>query len=241
MRQHHTIVHGESLCYDKQECPFCSETFKAYHKNNRRFCSQECKGKALNTGEDNPNYNGGPAILECERCGEEFTKQRSQRDKGRFCSHSCKAKWLYKNGVIEPPSGRNKGGEEQPCSWCGNEIYIPPAELEWYENHYCNNNCRAKHHAERFSGENHPNWKEDTPNDRLYQTRGWKETRKKALERDGYECQVCGSTEQLEVHHIQPVSDGGAKFDVDNTVTLCMPHHQRCEGWNLRPDTRGQE
>mgnify|MGYP002760721558 FL=1 len=57
-------------------------------------------------------------------------------------------------------------------------------------------------------------------------TESWAQIRKKALERDEYECQYCGVEEpvaMLEVHHIIPVRlDGGD--ELENLVTLC----QRC-------------
>ena len=39
-------------------------------------------------------------------------------------------------------------------------------------------------------------------------------------ERDGYRCRHCGSTENLEIDHIQPIARGG-KSTIDNLQTLC--------------------
>ena len=49
------------------------------------------------------------------------------------------------------------------------------------------------------------------------------------LERDGYRCTKCGSTERLEVDHIVPVSRGGA-HTVANGRTLCRRHHLEVTG-----------
>jgi RNA-directed DNA polymerase len=49
----------------------------------------------------------------------------------------------------------------------------------------------------------------------------WWETRAKVLQRDGNHCVQCGSTEELEVHHLKPT--GGN--DVDNLLTLCQTCH----------------
>ena len=49
----------------------------------------------------------------------------------------------------------------------------------------------------------------------------WKVIREKVLKRDNYTCQDCGKKDNLEVHHIKPIKDGGEEFDEDNCVTLC--------------------
>jgi len=98
------------------------------------------------------------------------------------------------------------------------------------------------------TGEDHHRWKPDKPPRRLYASKAWEQARQKVLERDNHCCQACGMTEErhkevfnqgIHVHHIQPVSAGGPKFDADNLVTLCNEHHHRYEGLYLRPDTRG--
>jgi hypothetical protein len=52
----------------------------------------------------------------------------------------------------------------------------------------------------------------------------WDRRRKKILERDGHECQKCGSTSNLEVDHIVPISQGGGHGS-DNLQTLCHDCH----------------
>lgn len=48
-----------------------------------------------------------------------------------------------------------------------------------------------------------------------------------ALERDGYRCQICGTTKRLTVHHIVPRSHGGG-HELDNLITLCEEFGQGC-------------
>lgn len=88
------------------------------------------------------------------------------------------------------------------------------------------------------TGPDNPQWKENTAPHLLYQTKKWKETRKEVLERDNHECQACGIEENLHIHHIRPVAEGGARFELNNLVTLCDTHHREWEGLYLRPDTR---
>lgn len=51
-----------------------------------------------------------------------------------------------------------------------------------------------------------------------------KEERENILERDNYMCQNCLSEDNLEVHHIIPISKGGDKED-KNLCTLCFDCH----------------
>jgi len=89
------------------------------------------------------------------------------------------------------------------------------------------------------TGSDHPRWKEDKAPHRFYQSKEWQETRQEVLERDNHECQACGETENLHVHHITPVSAGGPRYELNNLVTLCDTHHREWEGLYLRPDNRG--
>lgn len=56
-------------------------------------------------------------------------------------------------------------------------------------------------------------------------TRRWKELAARIIERDGV-CSVCGSDENLSVDHVVPISKGGAVWDEDNLVTMCMTHNR---------------
>ncbi|MBE6331995.1 MAG: HNH endonuclease [Bacteroidales bacterium] len=68
--------------------------------------------------------------------------------------------------------------------------------------------------------------------DLLFDVR-WKRKRARILDRDGYKCVVCGSTENLTVHHKQyHVDKDGRKhvpwdYDDKYLVTLCNVCHRR--------------
>lgn len=57
-------------------------------------------------------------------------------------------------------------------------------------------------------------------------TRKWKELAARIIERDGV-CCVCGTDENLSVDHIIPISAGGAVWDEENLVTMCMTHNRQ--------------
>lgn len=53
------------------------------------------------------------------------------------------------------------------------------------------------------------------------------------LQRDGYQCLLCGSSGPLEVHHIQRWVDAPLlRFKKSNGATLCRECHQKGHGGN---------
>lgn len=55
----------------------------------------------------------------------------------------------------------------------------------------------------------------------------WEDRRKQVLDRDGYECQKCGTTDTtLHVHHVTPISEGGS-HRLSNLETLCERCHAK--------------
>lgn len=73
----------------------------------------------------------------------------------------------------------------------------------------------------------------------IYHSLHWRLARTRALARDGRRCTVarllggeCSAT--LHVHHIRPVSEGGAPFELDNLGTACDSHHPVWESLRRR-------
>lgn len=55
---------------------------------------------------------------------------------------------------------------------------------------------------------------------------------KKGKVRDLYTCQICGSADYVEGHHIMNYQYGGAA-SVDNIVTLCRKCHKQVHRGNI--------
>lgn len=54
----------------------------------------------------------------------------------------------------------------------------------------------------------------------------WMRLRCEIYKRDDYQCQHCGAEHcEIHAHHVTPVSEGGAKWDEDNLLTLCVGCH----------------
>jgi 5-methylcytosine-specific restriction endonuclease McrA len=49
---------------------------------------------------------------------------------------------------------------------------------------------------------------------------------RQVLERDGWRCQVCGSMQNLQVHHLKFRSQSGGDEE-QNLITLCTECHER--------------
>lgn len=69
----------------------------------------------------------------------------------------------------------------------------------------------------------------------IYSSRRWKSARAAAIRRDGRSCTVARllggdcSRGPLHVHHVVPLEDDGAPFDLDNLGTTCARHHPTWE------------
>ena len=55
--------------------------------------------------------------------------------------------------------------------------------------------------------------------------RRWAAARQRVLNRDGWRCKKCGRPGRLEVHHIVPLHQGGAGYDLDNLEAMCRGCH----------------
>lgn len=79
----------------------------------------------------------------------------------------------------------------------------------------------------KCSGPNHYNFKGVyETNRKLRQSPMYRKWKKEVLNRDNYQCQLCGSEKQLHAHHIKPFSIfPDLRFDVSNGLTLCSTCH----------------
>jgi 5-methylcytosine-specific restriction endonuclease McrA/endogenous inhibitor of DNA gyrase (YacG/DUF329 family) len=60
----------------------------------------------------------------------------------------------------------------------------------------------------------------------------WRSIRAKVRARDGHRCQSCGSTANLQVHHIQPFRNQ-RRHDLADLITLCASCHTKVERGTL--------
>lgn len=208
---HRSMAHGPPT----RECKNCNDEFKVPPNNkDKKFCSKECY------------ISYGNIETVCHTCESEITVTRSrfERNNRLFCSKEC----VNFEGKGNPFFGKthNNLSEKLPSGedhWMYGRDRPEHAEL-MKELHSGEDNPM---HGVR--GENAPNWQGGDWMDQSWRrTADWYEARDETLERDDHECQDCGKQEgSLHVHHIEPVSEGGGKFDTDNLITLCPEHHYK--------------
>lgn len=238
LRIHHKSVHGRSL--PNRECGRCGAKF--YCKHDRKYCSAECRYERReldHTGSNNPNYTGAKETTTCETCDAEFEYYPSDKE-GRFCPACVTSEtWQNPPALTDEANPNYAGGKlTLTCDVCECRFERYPGNVG-DGGTLCSNDCRAAWLSDEYSGDGHPNW--DGGPTGSYGP-GWRRVRERALERDGYQCVLCGAgAEQLgrnpDVHHIvpvrafleTPVTTLADAHTIDNVVCLCGSCHRRVE------------
>jgi len=224
--------------YDTYTCQHCGEEFEGRKDRTNNYCSNEC----------NISSQRDRVQLTCPVCGDDFEVEQAQSERRRCCSRECYGKWRTENIV----------GEEHPnhvkpvtvtCDYCGEKIERNKSRVEPYDTQFCDHSCYSQYMS-TIHGEEHPLWQ---GGEEYNYGQNWEEQREKRLERDDYECVVCGIADEehkeetgqgLHVHHIKPRRDflkenGELDYEeankITNLITLCNEHHRKWEGIPLRP------
>jgi len=132
----------------------------------------------------------------------------------------------------------DRGTRELECDGCDATVVRRSSNITG-EHVFCGDDCQYEWLSEAFTGEGHPNWKGgSTPN----YGPGWRRAKRRALERDGRECVLCGATaaeigRNPDVHHIVPVrafletpvtTERDAHYPA-NLACLCPTCHRKTE------------
>lgn len=241
LKEHHKSQHGEEVSgLIKGICPSCGDSRDRYRGRIPRtegYC-RDCFDGVMSgwKGENNPNWRGGMIEKKCEYCDENFESYESE---GRVYCSKC---WSDYSKEIHSGTKKNPNWTEREdvvCSECGEIMNIPQYRPK---PNYCGD-CFDGKRGKIWGGENSPLYQGGTTD---YFGPNWKEQRKKALERDNFECVICGMANEIHkeefnqsihVHHIRPrkefVEDG--EFDyteankIDNLISLCNSHHRSVE------------
>jgi len=241
---HHSSVHDERL--PNRKCDRCGERF--YSESARAYCSEECHDVAVSyTGADNPNYRGGKETTACDICGDEFEYYPSEKD-GLYCAECVENEpWRPRPSLEGEANPRWAGGKiSLSCHSCGDTVERHPSEVAG-EVTFCGPDCQAEWLSDAFTGEGHPNWE---GGDTGPYGKGWNRVRRQALERDGYECVVCGKSKaeigrNPDVHHIVPVRafeqsdeyDRTDAHELGNVVSLCVGCHRKADFGTIQKST----
>lgn len=197
---HHVRVHGESLTRTTRECPVCGDEFTFYSSTlDQRTCSRECDAKLRQEW----------VTLTCENCGDEYRVKPARESYSRYCSHDCY--W-------------NDNRLTRVCENCGETFTRRASEFENPEQAFCSHPCFNEWRGLGVRiGDSNTVYRAV----RDYLLGGdWGTF---AAQKRGEKCEVCGSTENLELHHIVPLLYGGTHGDW-NLMTACREcHHGKLE------------
>lgn len=191
-------------------CDFCGSI---HHNRHRIFCSDECKNKA---GPWNRDRVGLPAnrprngtIKQCAECGQDFYVPASRLG-AQYCSMDC-----YHN------ERWNERSQVKKCIICGVEFITQPSNTKVT----CGEACSRKYKSQTHKGDKSHFWRGGKTAPYVGE---WRTRRREALDRDGYRCVLCESTDRIQVHHIVPYRYSKS-HDLNNLVCLCRSCHSKEE------------
>lgn len=201
------------------ECPDCGSE---YSRLRQHWAMSEC-GPV-----DGAKKTYTCSLDGCDNTFEDYPTRRETRGRSEFyCSKECKNKG-------------HRSGQWVNCSWCGSEVYKQECLLEEMgqysiDHHFCDKECESEFKKANWVLEGHPNWEGGSYGVNAVRKglskNSWRDTARKARERDNHTCQMCGGNEAVrahDVHHIIPVVSGGTNENW-NLITLCIPCHRKAE------------
>lgn len=147
----------------------------------------------------------------CKNCGSEF---QSNSNRHYYCSDECK-KEVKNNRRNKYSRSELEKDNSRKCVVCNKEFEITP---KLFKKIYCSEDCSNK--AERIFGN-----KRET--DLNYKDRiRFGGNKYKVLERDNYECQICGNKLKLVIHHLDHSGQTDTtNNEMSNLITLCRRCH----------------
>lgn len=170
------------------------------HSEESRQKMSETRQQMELSGENNPNYKHGQYLpRSCEECSEEYQPTFKEQ---RYCSKECAADAAT---VVK---------QQQICPNCG-ALFTPHKEGREYCSRDCATEQRATYNSQSFY---------HAIRNRL-SNHSWSKER---YDNIATKCASCGTTEDLELHHIVPVMAGGLNENW-NYLTLCESCHTSTE------------
>lgn len=148
----------------------------------------------------------------CNNCRKKFLVSPARKDLAKFCSMKC----LHdsRKGIQSWNAGK-KLTELHRKNLRAAKIKKP---VRFWA---------GKERAD-MRGANNWNWRGGKYQDDRLKTKEWKRIREFVLWRDNHECQACGRSDKVHVHHRVPFRFEGSDRE-DNLTTLCQSCHTKIE------------
>lgn len=220
-------------------CEMCGEAFQRWpsavadaEKRGRsiRFCSRACHGAAKTAGLAEGKKRRGKEVT-CSVCGTKVYRSPKRIREGRvyLCSEPCRIK-AHEAGLIDRsgPRPNMKRGDVVDCRICGKPTYRKKSMIDRRIHMTCGDPKCVSAYGRSLWG-----LPPLTPEQAKYKKgparRATNFTAAQRIQFLGSECARCGSTENLCLDHVVPVSAGG-QSTFENSQTLCQP----CNNWKAK-------
>lgn len=226
------MAHDESIAKEMRVCVICEEDFEAYIYRNTKTCGKEgCKreSQSINiSGEDHPMYgvtgedHPVTGLSRSEEWKEDISEgqigEKNNNWNGKSWDEESVEKWRESRGEF---SHSEEYKEMMSISQMGE-----------------NNTMYGR------SDEDSPSWKPDST---TRYSLLFKKNREKVLERDDFECRICGLSQKehkkecgrsLHIHHIIPRSEfmeagmnrpPNEAAKIENLIAVCQSCHRKAE------------
>jgi len=219
----------------KRKCNICGKQYKGRGKE---FCSRECYNKSDNlkirlrkmwekTRGSIPWNKQEKIKKNCLFCNKEYFILPRKKNRSKYCSQSCKAKYLVANGTLK-------------------QTRFEKGLIPW--NKDTKGVCKAWNKGRKFpefSGANSASWRGGKSDlyEQIRKCLDYKQWRTSVFERDNYTCQGCGQEKSgnIVAHHKNPfiviirkhnikTLEGAINcnelWDTKNGITLCVKCHK---------------
>jgi hypothetical protein len=152
-------------------------------------------------------------------------------------SRTAVMKWLDKHEIETNYNHSTRGKKEKiECDFCGEKDIVYSHTLVDKENWFCNRSCYIKY-RKNVPAEEHPCWKGENHNRKLYENNKFRKIRRKLREKENHTCQMCDKThgedsEHFHSHHMVPIREFDNFEDahtLDNLALLCRWCHRKAE------------
>ena len=219
------------------------------------------KGKRLSYDELKPSSKI-PITVQCDECGEVFhtTKQRITRNGHQLCQACALRLKREKTLPVGSQYGRLtviKPGKKAGFSLCN--CSCDRGIIKEYDNYLllkgttkscgclrseCGKRMAMEYLSQYQHGEAHPGWKGGISSlrNRIEKTNDYKSLKNAVFDRENFACQKCGSTENIQLHHICNFVDyPELRLDEENCACLCSRCHKAFHStYGLKNTTREQ-
>ena len=142
----------------------------------------------------------------CQFCGKTFSGTAAAMRGRVYCSSACRDEERRQcTGAL---SQSYTPRITVACATCGAPVSVTPGRLGARFDQYCSPECGRDGQRRKLKG-------------RQKEASHWRTLAKRVY---GSRCVVCGFDPIVEVHHLQPRSQGGSD-EIENLVPVCPNHH----------------